>query len=89
MRSGAGWPEPSAPGLLGLLGRAGPPPLIASAPPPWPAQAPPPAPFVLKLSPPALAAKVGEVDREPLARQGQGTMRLRPLEEESSLWSEA
>lgn len=47
-RGGDRRPVPSAPGLLGLLGRAGPPPLIVFAPPP-PAPGPHPPPLRLPL----------------------------------------
>lgn len=53
-RRGAGRPEPSAPGLQGLLGRRPPPPLIASAPPP-----PRPRPPLLFCTRPAPAAREG------------------------------
>lgn len=50
-RLGTRRPVPSAPGLLGLLGRPGPPPLIASVPPSSPPQPRPrpPLPFVLNF----------------------------------------
>jgi hypothetical protein len=59
---------PSAPGLLGLLGQAGPPPLIAFAPPP-PAPGPHPPPPRLPL--PFVLNSTGLQQRSELGRSAR------------------